>query len=74
MAGKKNNSAILLYCAQNISPNLETLNKKAKSIQRRRNMEDIHDVRVSSRRVRTNSFDLSKTISRRKKSRYGSAT
>ena len=53
MAGKKNNSAILLYCAQNISPNLETLNKKAKSIQRRRNMEDIHDVRVSSRRVRT---------------------
>lgn len=54
MAGKKNNSAILLYCAQNISPNLETLNKKAKSIQRRRNMEDIHDVRVSSRRVRTN--------------------
>jgi CHAD domain-containing protein len=54
MAGKKNNTAILLYCAQNISPNLETLSKKAKNIQRRRNIEDIHDIRVSSRRVRTN--------------------
>lgn len=43
----------MLYCAQAMLPNLETLKKKAKSIQRRRNIEDIHDLRVSSRRVRT---------------------
>ena len=53
MVGKKADSAISFYCAQALAPNLEILRKKAKSIQRRRNIEDIHDLRVSSRRVRT---------------------
>lgn len=34
-------------------PSLEIIRKKAHSVQRRRNIEDIHDLRVASRRVRT---------------------
>jgi CHAD domain-containing protein len=34
-------------------PSLETLRNKANSIQRRQHIEDIHDLRVASRRVRT---------------------
>lgn len=34
-------------------PSLEAIRKKAHSVQRRRNIEDIHDLRVASRRIRT---------------------
>lgn len=53
MVDRKRDPAIVQYCAQAVLPNLETLKKKARSIQRRRNIEDIHDLRVSSRRIRT---------------------
>ncbi len=53
MAGKKNNEGITSYCAMALQPSLQVLKKKAHSIQKRRNMEDIHDLRVSSRRIRT---------------------
>ncbi len=53
MAGKNNNTSIVQYCAHVMDPQLDVLKKKAKSIQRRRNIEDIHDLRVSSRRIRT---------------------
>ena len=53
MAAKRNNSQVEIYCAQTILPHLETLKKKTRSIQRRRDIEDIHDLRVSSRRIRT---------------------
>lgn len=34
-------------------PSLEAIRKKAHSVQQRRNIEDIHDLRVASRRIRT---------------------
>lgn len=53
MAAKNNDTQIKIYCAQTILPHLEVLKKKTRSIQRRRDIEDIHDLRVSSRRIRT---------------------
>jgi len=52
MAAKNTDPAVRLYCAQSMQPALETLRKKAQNIRRRHNIEDIHDLRVSSRRVR----------------------
>lgn len=53
MAGKKNDEVITRYCAMAMQPSVQTLKKKAQHIQKRRSMEDIHDLRVSSRRIRT---------------------
>jgi CHAD domain-containing protein len=53
MTAKNFDPVIRVYCAQSFSPNLDVLKKKAQHIQRRHNIEDIHDLRVSSRRVRT---------------------
>jgi len=53
LVAKENNLIIQQYCAQSMLPGLDILKKKAQNIQRRRNIEDIHDLRVSSRRIRT---------------------
>ena len=53
MAINKDDLQVKIYCAQVMLPHIETLKKKNKAIQRRRNIEDIHDLRVSSRRIRT---------------------
>jgi len=53
MAEKKFDECVVQYCAQAMVPNLATLKKKAQSILKRHNIEDIHDLRVSSRRLRT---------------------
>jgi len=53
MADKENRSAILDYCAKSIQPNLESLKSCAQKIIKRKNIEDIHDLRVASRRIRT---------------------
>ncbi len=53
MAGKPPDTAISFYCAQSIAPALLALRQKTLSVQKRRNIDDIHDVRVASRRVRS---------------------
>ena len=53
MAAKNSDLIIQQYCAQSMLPSLETLRKKAHNIQRRQDIEDIHDLRVASRRIRT---------------------
>ena len=53
MNAKKYDHRVKTYCAQVMLPHLNELKKKNKNIQRRQNIEDIHDLRVSSRRVRT---------------------
>ena len=53
MSANLNDPAVQAYCSHVLRPHLEILRKKAQSIQRRRNIEDIHDLRVSSRRIRT---------------------
>lgn len=44
---------IIFYCAKSIFPYIGTLKKSAQSILKRNNIEDIHDIRVSSRRIRS---------------------
>jgi CHAD domain-containing protein len=44
---------IQLYCAQSMSPQISLLKKTAQNALRRKNTEDIHDLRVASRRIRT---------------------
>jgi len=43
---------IIAYAAKTILSNLVDLQKSIKGVNRRRNVEDIHDLRVSSRRIR----------------------
>ena len=43
---------IIAYAAKTILTNLVDLQKSIKGVNRRRNVEDIHDLRVSSRRIR----------------------
>ncbi len=52
MSAKNPDPAVQLYCAQAMLPGLDAMKKKAQNIRRRRNIEDVHDIRVSSRRVR----------------------
>jgi len=52
MSAKNIDPAVQIYCAQSMRPGIDALRKKARNIQRRRNIEDIHDMRVSSRRLR----------------------
>jgi CHAD domain-containing protein len=53
MADKKEDKSIFHYCAKSLLPNIQTLKKTARNILKRSNIEDIHDLRVSSRRIRT---------------------
>jgi CHAD domain-containing protein len=52
MPAKNTDPSIQFYCAQSILPGLDGIKKKAQNIRRRRNIEDVHDIRVSSRRLR----------------------
>jgi len=58
LAGKKEDTSILRYCANTFSPHIADLGKAAKNIIKRDDIEDIHDLRVASRRIRSvlNSF------------------
>jgi CHAD domain-containing protein len=53
MADKKEDVYIIQYCAKSLLPNIQTLIKSSVKIQKRSNMDDIHDLRVASRRIRT---------------------
>ena len=53
MAEKGNRAEILDFCAKSIHPNLESLTSCAQKIIKRKDIEDIHDLRVASRRIRT---------------------
>jgi CHAD domain-containing protein len=45
--------SVLSYCARAMLPQINNLNKTARVSLRRNNIEDIHDLRVASRRIRT---------------------
>jgi CHAD domain-containing protein len=53
MADKKEDKSIFHYCAKSLLPNIQILKLTARNILKRSNIEDIHDLRVSSRRIRT---------------------
>lgn len=53
MADKKEDVYIIQYCARSLFPNIQTLKKSSAKILNRSNIDDIHDLRVSTRRVRT---------------------
>ena len=53
MAIKNNDAGTTYYCAKSISPYIDTLKKSAQNNKKRKNIEDIHDIRVSSRRIRS---------------------
>lgn len=52
MADKQDTQNIVQYCAGIMHPQLKILNRTAQKIIRRKNIEDVHDLRVSSRRIR----------------------
>jgi len=52
MANKKEDANISHYCARSLAPHVASLNKSASNILKRNNIEDIHDVRVATRRIR----------------------
>jgi CHAD domain-containing protein len=52
MAGKSD-PGVMSYCAAAMLPHIEVLQATAKKINKRKNIEDIHDIRVTSRRIRT---------------------
>ena len=45
--------SLLNYCARSMLPQILYLRKTAQNVLRRKNSEDIHDMRVASRRIRT---------------------
>ena len=53
MVKNETNHTVTIYCARTLLPHLESLIKNAKNIIRRKNQEDIHDVRVAARRIIT---------------------
>jgi len=53
MANAVDNIFILNYCARSMLPQILNLRKTAQNALRRRNTDDIHDLRVASRRIRT---------------------
>ena len=53
MADKKEDENIIQYCARSLLPNIQVLIKTSTNIQKRSNIDDIHDLRVASRRIRT---------------------
>ncbi len=52
MANNKQDPGILLYCAKSLHPLINDLNRSAQHILKRNDIEDIHDLRVASRRIR----------------------
>jgi CHAD domain-containing protein len=53
MAKVDGTQSITVYCAKSMLPNLEALKDNAQNILKRKNEEDIHDLRVATRRTRT---------------------
>lgn len=53
MARATDDLRILPYCARSMLPQITSLRKTAQNALRRKNTEDIHDLRVASRRIRT---------------------
>jgi len=53
MAKGDGSNSILVYCATSILPQLEAIKSNAQKILDRKNEEDIHDLRVATRRIRT---------------------
>lgn len=53
MANKKEDLSILRYCANTLDPHIADLKKAAKNILKRNDIEDVHDLRVASRRIRS---------------------
>ena len=53
MAKVDGTQSISVYCAKSILPHLEALKDNAQKILRRKNEEDIHDLRVATRRIGT---------------------
>lgn len=53
MAKSAEDLILLNYCARYMLPQIINLQKTAQNSLRRRNIEDIHDIRVASRRIRT---------------------
>jgi CHAD domain-containing protein len=52
MAGMSD-PGVMSYCAAAMLPHIDVLQTTAKNINKRKNIEDIHDIRVASRRIRT---------------------
>jgi CHAD domain-containing protein len=52
MAGMSD-PGVMSYCASAMLPHIDILQTTAKKINKRKNIEDIHDIRVASRRIRT---------------------
>ena len=52
MANKNDDRSILRFCAKSLQPNVKALGKSAQQILKRSDIEDIHDLRVASRRIR----------------------
>ena len=53
MSNNKEDISILFYCAKTLNPLIVDLSKAAKKILGRNDIEDIHDLRVASRRIRS---------------------
>ena len=53
MAKTADDLSLLNYCARSMLPQILYLRKTAQNVLRRKNTEDIHDMRVASRRIRT---------------------
>jgi CHAD domain-containing protein len=53
MAETKEDINVLSYCARSMLPQIACLKKSAQISLRRNNSDDIHDIRVASRRIRT---------------------
>jgi CHAD domain-containing protein len=53
MADKKDDNSIIQYYSRSLLPNIKALKKASEKILNRNDMEDIHDLRVASRRIRT---------------------
>jgi len=53
MAKTDDEISLINYCARSLLPQIVFLQTTAQNVLRRKNIEDIHDMRVSSRRIRT---------------------
>ena len=53
MADKSTDPGLLFYFAKAVFPYIGSLKRSAQNILKRKNIEDIHDIRVSSRRIRS---------------------
>jgi len=53
VANKKEDLSILHYCVKTLDPHIADLKKAAQNILKRDDIEDVHDLRVASRRIRS---------------------